>query len=170
MAYEQSQNLTERLSFKQDKYYWIENEIPWLVPEAVDFIEKNMKPTDKVLEFGVGGSTLWFRKRAAEVLSIDHSQEWADKVSGVKLLKPEEYKKFLEELPKEHFDWLLIDGVEGWTILDLGRAVLKRGGYLIFDNYSGSDRTRRMSYIGGWWKEEYNRKGWYGGTCIYRKP
>lgn len=45
----------------------LEDELPWLSFPALDFLEKSIKPNFKIFEFGGGGSSLFFCKRAAEV-------------------------------------------------------------------------------------------------------
>jgi hypothetical protein len=47
---------------------------------AIDFIEKNMSATDKVIEFGGGWSSLWWAKRAAWTLTVEADYKWAAKL------------------------------------------------------------------------------------------
>lgn len=57
-----------------------EGYIPWITYPAIMQLGRLVKPTHKVFEFGCGGSSLWWAKRAAEVVSIDHDAEWLEKV------------------------------------------------------------------------------------------
>ena len=50
---------------------------PWLVPGAVDFLSDAVQPDSRVLEFGGGGSTLWFLQRAGLVVTCEANIEWA---------------------------------------------------------------------------------------------
>jgi len=54
----------------------VKDEQPWITFNVIDFLNKNIKPTDKVFEFGGGGSTLFFVKRASEVVTVEHNKEW----------------------------------------------------------------------------------------------
>jgi hypothetical protein len=54
----------------------INEKLPWITFKAIDFIKKNTKCTDKVFEYGGGGSTLYFLDRVAEVVTVEHDQEW----------------------------------------------------------------------------------------------
>lgn len=54
----------------------LEAKQPWISFEAIDFIEKRIRETDRVFEFGGGGSTLFFLSRAAEVVTVEHDREW----------------------------------------------------------------------------------------------
>jgi len=107
--------------------------VPWIVSDAVSFIEENIKPTDSVFEYGSGGSTLWFAKKAQSVISVEHDKGWATKISScaqenvkVLFIPPDEKldKNYLSEAIKgksfksyassidcfSQFDWIIIDG------------------------------------------------------------
>jgi hypothetical protein len=49
---------------------------PWLSLPAVDFLKKHLRPTFKILEYGSGVSTVYFARRAQEVISIEHDENW----------------------------------------------------------------------------------------------
>ena len=44
---------------------------PWLTPAAVQFLKGYLKASDQGLEFGSGGSTIWFAKRIDSLTSIE---------------------------------------------------------------------------------------------------
>ncbi|MBL7921780.1 MAG: hypothetical protein JNJ40_15810 [Bacteroidia bacterium] len=54
----------------------VRDEQPWITFQAIDFLNKNLKSTDKVFEYGGGGSTLFFAKRVAEIITVEHNEEW----------------------------------------------------------------------------------------------
>lgn len=56
----------------------INEKLPWITFKAIDFIEKNVKSSDKIFEYGGGGSTLYFLDRVAEVITVEHNKEWFD--------------------------------------------------------------------------------------------
>lgn len=43
----------------------------------VDFLAANIKPTDRVWEWGSGGSTLWLAERCRSVVSVEHQRQFA---------------------------------------------------------------------------------------------
>jgi predicted O-methyltransferase YrrM len=49
---------------------------PWITFRAIDFITKNTHKTDKVFEYGGGGSTLYFLSQVSEVVTVEHDREW----------------------------------------------------------------------------------------------
>ena len=58
------------------------DEAPWLTYGAIEYLGKIIKPHMKVFEYGSGGSTIWFAKRVAEVVSVEHDKEWLELVVG----------------------------------------------------------------------------------------
>ena len=63
---------------------------PWLTTAAINYLNNyiNKIYNIKILEFGSGGSTLWFAKQANinTIISIEHDPRWLKKVES-KLLK-----------------------------------------------------------------------------------
>lgn len=55
---------------------------PWLLPEAIELLEKLIKENKirTVLEFGSGGSTVFFAERVGRVVSIEHNRKWHGRV------------------------------------------------------------------------------------------
>lgn len=54
----------------------IQDRLPWLSFPAIDLLQRSLKITDKVFEFGGGGSTLFFMDRVAEVVTVEHDGAW----------------------------------------------------------------------------------------------
>lgn len=55
----------------------------WLTFPAIEFLDQHISHSDKIFEFGGGGSTLFFIDRAAEVITVEHNPEWFEKLSEV---------------------------------------------------------------------------------------
>lgn len=47
---------------------------------AVRYLHDSVPPNPRVVEFGVGGSTLWWLDRGARLTSIEHDAAWAHSV------------------------------------------------------------------------------------------
>jgi len=117
--------------------------IPWLSEPAVDFFERLLKPTDEVLEYGAGGSTLWLADRVQHVLSIEYDPDW---YAAVREKVPDRVKLLLwftpGILPKPvevgRFDVIFIDGPLPDRPLYMYHAVKnlisKNGGWIVLDN------------------------------------
>jgi len=61
----------------------IELRMPWIVPESIDDILSYIKPEHKILEFGSGGSTLFFADRCSYVLSFETLRPWYEKMKEI---------------------------------------------------------------------------------------
>src|SRR5882724_10582455 len=56
-------------------------EIPWFSYAAIDFLDGFVQPDMKVFEYGSGGSTLFFARRAKSVVSVEDNAKWFEWVS-----------------------------------------------------------------------------------------
>jgi len=174
-------SLPNRTNFHRG-YYTIEVGYPWLSYGAVIAIEQNLKPTHNVLEFGCGGSTIFFSKRCNTVRSYDGNPGWVEKVRSA-LPNPSnvsfvcgEHEALVESIRKEpdgYYDWLLSDIGNDYKfrlrVMNESIPKLKKGGYMIVDNYqanyiSGFDYT-------GWDVYRFDDFGHhFNGTIICVKP
>jgi len=132
-------------------------EVPWFSYAAIDFLEGFLRPSMTVCEYGSGGSTLFFSRRTKSVYSIEDNQKWFDMVSqrlkekganNVTLkLCPFDFKnpagfensEYLNALPDEKFDVIVVDGSEEWTQVRpvcFARAEtrIKEGGIIVVDD------------------------------------
>ena len=97
-------------------------EVPWFSYAAIDFLDEFAEPHMNVFEYGSGGSTLFFARRAKSVLSVEDNRKWYELVStrikdeglvsaSLKLC-PFDFKtaaafeesEYLHALPDERFD------------------------------------------------------------------
>ena len=56
---------------------------PWLTQTANQMLETLLKPTDEMLEFGCGRSSVWFAQRVSRITSVEHVEAWAEKVRAM---------------------------------------------------------------------------------------
>lgn len=52
----------------------------WMASKEIDTIEKYLSPTDVMLEWGAGGSTLYFSKFVKGYYSIEHDKEYYNNI------------------------------------------------------------------------------------------
>lgn len=132
-------------------------ELPWFSYAAIDFLDDFLQPDMTVCEYGSGGSTLFFSRRVKSVLSIEDNPKWYELVSrrleqnGVRnvamVLCPFDFKNpvgfeqsaYLQALPEQKFDVIVVDGSEEWTQVRpvcFARAEerIKRGGIILVDD------------------------------------
>jgi hypothetical protein len=65
------------------------NPRPWMTDDAIDFIERNLRVTDEIIEYGGGWSSLWWAKRAAFTLTIEADHNWAAQLMHEMAVHPE---------------------------------------------------------------------------------
>jgi len=141
---------TSKTSFQQ--------EVPWISLPAIEAIDKSVKPGMKVLEFGGGGSTIYFAKKGLDVTTIESDLDWKTNIENqinskglknVKILyrhfnvQPENtFRKseYIVALPGSTFDVILIDGPEiadykaRPVCFEWAEQNIKPGGMIIVDD------------------------------------
>lgn len=58
------------------------DEMPWLTYEAIDYLNRFVKKSMSVFEFGGGGSTVYFANRAGSVVTVEHDANWFKDMSA----------------------------------------------------------------------------------------
>lgn len=107
---------------------------------VLDFMESKINKDSFVFEFGSGGSTRWFADRCRSLLSVETSEEWADKAAASMVGASCDWGILLNptniDFETRNFDLALIDGHASsrfnWTITAWKRV--KAGGWLLFDD------------------------------------
>jgi hypothetical protein len=133
----------------------LHKDAPWLVPEAVRFLDNWLVSSDMGFEWGSGRSTTWFAKRTMHLSSVESSKDWFNRVratidnqgltnvqyrfcctDGIEesVAGDSDYVNAIEGIPNDSLDYVLVDG---WardycTLASLGK--LKIGGILVIDN------------------------------------
>ncbi|MGV3660319.1 MAG: O-methyltransferase [Prosthecobacter sp.] len=138
---------------------------PWLAPDAIAWLDANLRPDMQGFEWGSGRSTLWFAKRLASLTSIESDATWFQQVARmvheaaltnvdlrhIPLDHPDadtyqnEYDPLprnpatILDLPDASLDFVVVDG---WYRPVCARAALpklKPGGILLIDNTDWND-------------------------------
>jgi len=109
---------------------------PWLHPDAVAYLGKIVYPEFKVMEFGAGGSTLWFSARVRTVVSFEKDSRWAEAVRkfGVENVVISDMD-VIE--PTRAADLLFIDGIpveDRAKWLTSAPEIVRDGGWIVLDN------------------------------------
>lgn len=133
------------LSFKLKKSVDSNNNpIPWFTYPALEYLKQLDIKEKKILEWGLGNSTLYFAQRCSEIISIEHNPEWFEKIkiklplnSFAYLLSENEYANFPLTLNRK-FDIIIIDGIKRKECIENSLKLLEDGGFIIYDN---SDRN-----------------------------
>lgn len=108
---------------------------PWYTKSFLDELA-TWELKDKVIfEYGCGASTLWWRKKAKAVYSVDENKEYAEAVGGVHLAENGvDYVNYIYECPQP--DIVIIDGERlRQECVAPALKCIKPGGKLIYDNW-----------------------------------
>ncbi|PWU16849.1 MAG: hypothetical protein C5B50_12575 [Verrucomicrobia bacterium] len=148
-------------------------ELPWFSYAAIDFLQKFLRPEMSVCEYGSGGSTLFFARRAKSVISIEDNPKWHSHVSqrlrqqGISnvqmVLCPFDFRnpagfersQYLEAIPDERFDVIVVDGSEEWEpvrpiCFQKAEGRVKEGGIVVVDDswrYPELRKSNRASRV-----------------------
>ena len=66
--------------YQQKKNEPLKNDHPWITFKAERFLRKILRKDMIIFEYGSGSSTLYFSRRAAQVISIEHHPVWFENV------------------------------------------------------------------------------------------
>jgi len=132
-------------------------------------IERLLTSDARVLEFGAGGSTLWLAARTREVHSVEHEQEWVNKITVVQPknvtvhwrqpafahrnhepAKPGQFSEYIS-VPEQlgvMFDVCLVDGRARIECALAAARWLKTRGWLLFHDWFPRARyTSRLAEL-----------------------
>lgn len=138
----------------------MELRLPWLPFRLIDELAVRLGPGSRVLEYGGGGSTLWFLDRGASVVTVEHHAEWAqllrDHVTGGDWTLLERsadrdyaaYVSAVDDYPDDHFDVVLVDGRERGRCALAARTKVRPGGLLVFDDVDRPRYARAIEAVG----------------------
>jgi predicted O-methyltransferase YrrM len=132
-------------------------ELPWISYAAIDFLSGFVRPEMTVFEYGSGGSTLYFARRCASVISIEDNADWFRRVRE-RLVQQQihnvdlqcrpfdfhsaigfENSEYLNAIPNQKFDIILVDGTEQQiqvrpTCFAYAANFVRPGGVIIVDD------------------------------------
>jgi predicted O-methyltransferase YrrM len=165
-------------------------ERPWIVPAAVGWLGRRVKPSWTVLELGSGRSTVWLARRAAAVISFEDNRYWLER-SRERLAAAGIANAELRELPVERFvpelaafgdrafDLIVVDFLESpqadrVDAVRAARSKLRPGGYLLLDDSDRPAYTEAFELLAGWRARRFAgvKDEWPQAveTTIFRRP
>lgn len=154
---------------------------PWLVREAVLYLDNLLTKESVGLEFGSGRSTIWFAKRIKKLISIEHDKNWFDKIESeikkqninnidYRLKTEKKYTDIFNEIKDNSLDFVLVDGLLRDVCVKKSIPKIKNGGLLIIDNinwFAPSDSRspaskRNNEFDSEIWREVFEKdiKNW----------
>jgi predicted O-methyltransferase YrrM len=165
-------------------------ERPWIVPAAIGWLRRRIRPHWSILELGAGRSTVWFARRADRLVSFEDNEFWAEWTQrrlrelgheNVELreLPIDGFAAGVEALQERSFDLVVIDFLESprVTRIDLLKPAVKRvrhGGLLLLDDSDRPGYAEAFDLLAGWRFRRFVgvKDGWpeVCETAIFRRP
>lgn len=140
-------NIASRQDFFKGKGT-LEIGYPWLSFGAIMALESIVNKNLKILEFGSGGSTVFWAKNCQSVKSFETNRQWYEKVcektkkfKNVEIILADQAEtlKKLDMEPDNYYDIILVDSypkdIERILIANTATKKVKANGWLIIDNY-----------------------------------
>lgn len=105
-------------------------QLPWFSLPSIEFLNGFLTPSMEVFEYGAGGSTLYFARRAGRVVSTENDPAWVERVEraltagGLSNAEVQyrpydfhhaeafEQSAYLHSIPDRLFDVIVIDSAE----------------------------------------------------------
>ena len=116
-------------------------EIPWFTYPAIEYLSQLDFSGKTVFEFGSGNSSVFWSRRAARVVSVEHHRAWYARMqtllpAGHELHLVEDAAAYPQVLAgrTERFDVIVVDGIERRACCVAAVGRLARGGLVILDN------------------------------------
>jgi hypothetical protein len=128
--------------------------IPWISYAAIRFLESLDFGGAKVFEYGAGASTLWWLSRGAQVTSVEHNPEWAEKVraKGCDVIGETDKSRYARAIlsRQECYDVVVVDGWQSdddflrYRCTSAALQRLTERGMIVLDNSDWLPRTCAM--------------------------
>ncbi|WP_017260158.1 hypothetical protein [Pedobacter arcticus] len=119
------------------------NPIPWVTYSFLDFIKGRLKKEQSVFEFGSGNSTWFYAQHVGLVTSVEHDQDWYNKIVASKpansnmifcaLKEGGEYCKKPVSLGQK-FDIIIVDGRDRVNCCKEAVNALTNTGVIVLDD------------------------------------
>ena len=158
---------TVKTYFEAKRRSILNKPVPFLVYEAIEHLGGLVGPGSKVVELGGGNSTLWFLKQGAEVVTLEHSQEWADEITKitretlgdealsrltVHVAAGDEALDIAGSFAPASFDLALVDCMNAFTWRKAGVEALlpkvRSGGTMCLDNSDHPNNWSAVNLLG----------------------
>jgi hypothetical protein len=113
--------------------------IPWMTYPAINYLKQIDFSDLSVFEYGCGSSTEFWSRRARKIVSVEHDQEWATRVSAMALANVDIIfaagTDYIEACTRESpHDVIIIDGRWRYDCAMYCHKALSNSGMIILDN------------------------------------
>lgn len=113
-------------------------QMPWYTRPCLKWLKTLDLKGKKIFEYGVGHSTKWYKYRGALTCGVDSNKEWAD-LAGCDYINCDSdggQSAYITSIEQHgDFEIICIDGIFRDECTELALRHIKRGGFIIIDNY-----------------------------------
>ncbi len=135
---------------------------PWLCHKAIAQLEDLVVPGTRILEWGSGGSTIFFAKRGAKIHCVEHDPEWARLVKRELVHRKlggqvniheidlgSDYVSIVDQLIGD-FDLIIVDGRQRVECVKRSNSRLVPGGWILLDDSDRENYWPAYQELAGW--------------------
>ena len=174
--------------------------VPLMSSSATRWLDSNLSRSDRVFEYGSGGSTLFLHDRVGELISVEHAPDWYRIVESLLMLKYSErhsvllrepqigtpdpdgrvaqdfrdYIGVIDQYEDEYFDLVIVDGRARPECVSHGVPKVKPGGFLLLDDADRPQYQNAIKRLDGWTHSVLTGispyKYTFGVTGVWKKP
>jgi hypothetical protein len=114
--------------------------LPWYTYPAIQFLLPKNFTGKRVLEWGAGQSTLFWAKRAREVVAFESDRRWHQRLAGRRLPNATIHRvddgaaAAEASLAGQRFDIIAVDGLDRWSSAKASLGILAPDGAIILDD------------------------------------
>lgn len=141
------------------------SETPWLVYDAIYYINTIIKPSHIMFEYGCGGSTIYYHQKVKHLRSVEHDAKWVNHTSqrlqrnNVELIKCEVLERTKDSLCKyadtinnynDKYDIILIDGLHRNRCIKNAIDKLNHNGIIVLDNSNRKAYDKGKNLLSRW--------------------
>lgn len=145
------------------------NPLPWYIYPSIEYLIQFDYKKQDIFEWGSGNSTLFWAKRARQVISIEDDSKWYEKVKSealknMKLNLVQEKKEYIQSIGdfNKSFDIIVIDAKYRQECAEIAPKYLKKSGFIIFDNSDRYPKTcKKLKKVGNYIQVDFS-----GFSCI----
>jgi len=168
---------------------------PWINYATIQFIHYHISKNMRVVEFGAGGSSIFFLTRGVHLVSIEHDEIWIKSVrkklskklqknwtyhlirpdnENTNIPSPEAYLAPLDQLSDSSIDLFLIDGRHRVESIKRAMDKIRPGGYLVLDNCDRPEYSKSFEILANWSLNQVscitNSSEFVTPAAIWKKP
>ena len=129
--------------------------LPWFTYPAIEYLRQLDLTNARVLEWGAGGSTLFWGKHCRQVVTVERTKTWFDEISprvagNTQLILAPDKADYVRAGHEENFDIIVIDGEHRRDCVETAISRLSPGGIIILDNSDwytkAAEKLRKLGF------------------------